>query len=106
MALFCYRWGDCNVPWNLTSWTWSECSLVQDIISGFSPGAPPAFPDWLKEGTRDEEKRKRFIRLLCKVKKEPVYDESKEVKTNIRVTAKDVEMVVKTVAGIDVSITE
>lgn len=106
MAVFCYRWGNCNVPWNLADWKWSECQIVADIISGFGGNAAPNIPDWLKEDKKDEEKRKRFIRLLCKVKGEPLYDEKKEVKTDIKITAKDVEMVVKAVAGIDVTITE
>ena len=103
MAVFCYKWGNCNIPWNLANWKWSECQLVEDIIRGYGPGAPPFFPQWLRE---DEEKKKRFIRLLCKVKGEPEYDESKEVRTDIDITAKDVEMVIKAVAGIDVTITE
>jgi len=106
MAMFCYRWGNCNVLWNLADWTWSECQLVSDIIAGFAGNAAPHFPDWLREDAKDEEKRKRFIRLLCKVKGEPLYDEKKEVRTDIIVKAKDVEMVVKAVSGIDVTITE
>jgi len=105
MALFCYKWGNADVLWNLANWTWSECQLVEDIIKGFGPGAPPIFPAWLKDDA-EEEKKKRFIRLLCKVKGEPLYDEKKEVRTDIKITTKDVEMVVKAVAGIDVTITE
>lgn len=106
MALFCYRWGNANVRWNVADWTWSECQTVGDIISGFGPGAPPAFPAWLREDKKDDERQKRFIRLLCKVKGEPLYDEKKEVKSNIIVNARDIELVVKAVAGIDVIITE
>jgi hypothetical protein len=106
MALFCYRWGNANIPWNLADWTWSECQLIADIIQGFGGAAAPNFPAWLKEDTREEEKRKRFIRLLCKVEDGAQYDETKEVKTDIVVKARDVEMVIKAVAGIDVTITE
>ena len=54
MAKICYRWGSCDVVYNLADWTWSECQIVQDIIKGFPPGAPPALPDWLREEKRDE----------------------------------------------------
>lgn len=104
--IFCFKWGNCNVLWKLANWKWSECALIEDIIKGYGPGAPPIFPAWLREDTKEEEKRKRFIRLLCKVRGEPPYDEKKEVKTNIKITAKDIEMVVKAVSGIDVTITE
>lgn len=106
MALFCYRWGNCDIPWNLANWTWSECQLVSEILGGFAGNARPNIPDWLRDEKRDEEKRKRFIRLLCKVKGEPLFDEKKEVKTDIKVTANDIEVVIKAVAGIDVTVTE
>ena len=104
--MLCYRWGNCNIPWDLANWKWSECQIVEDIIKGFAGNARPNIPAWLREDTQDEEKKKRFIRLLCKVKGEPLYDEKKEVRTDIKITAKDVETVVKAVSGIDVTITE
>lgn len=105
MSVICYKWGGCNIQWNLANWTWSECQLVSDIISGFGPGAPPAFPDWLTESSKDEEKKRRFIRLLCKVKNEPKFDETKEVK-NIKIKIEDIKIVVKAVSGIDIDIKE
>jgi hypothetical protein len=52
------------------------------------------------------EKRKRFIRLLCKVKGESEYDEKKPVNENIVVSVDDIKLVVKTVAGIDLNVKE
>jgi hypothetical protein len=101
MSYLCYKWGECDVPWNLADWTWSECRLVADLIA-----APPFFPNWLNEpvGEDEEQKKQRFIRLLCRVKGEPLYDKKKLIKENIKVTAKDVELVVKAVAGIDLKV--
>jgi len=106
MALFCYRWGNCDISWDLANWTWSECQLVEDIIQGFGSSAKPFLPDWLNTPAEENEKKKRFIRLLCKIKDGSRYDETKEVKTDIVVNARDVELVIKAVAGIDITIAE
>ncbi len=111
MPYLCYKWGSCSVPWNMADWTWSECALIQEIISGNPPGVPGelALPPWLREEEtfglkKDEkEKRERFIRLLCKVRGEPEYDEKKKVREDIKVTIEDVKLVIKTVSGIDIT---
>lgn len=86
---------------------------MQEIISGppiVGVDATQLIPSWLREeetfNPLNVAKRKRFIRLLCKVKGEPEYDESKEVKENIKITIEDVQLVVKKVAGVDLIITE
>lgn len=102
MSVICYKWGECPIQWNMADWTWSECRVVADLLSA----APPFFPDWLNKPKDEEEreKRKRFIRLLCKVKGKPVYDKQKLVRDDIKVTVKDVEEVVKAVSGIDLKV--
>ena len=51
----------------------------------------------------DKKKKKRFITLWCKVNG---YDETKQTKEvkDMKITAQDVEMVIKEVLGINVKI--
>jgi hypothetical protein len=108
MAFLCYKWGSTGVPWNLANWKWSECQLVQELLTAFPPGvdAETAVPQWLREeepySPYDKQKKDRFIRILCKVKGYPEYDEQKKVMNDIKVTADDVILVIKAVSGIDV----
>lgn len=110
----CYKWGCPTQPfsvlWKDANWLWSECQLVQEIISqhvGIDPTNENFFPKWIDDPTTalDKEKRKRFIRLLCKVKGED-YDESKVVRDDIKISVADIKIVVKKVAGVDLIITE
>jgi len=110
----CYRWGKCDVLWKNANWKWSECQLIEEIISAPSHvgvDASQIIPPWLREEQehltqQDKEKRQRFIRLMCRVKGYPEYDERKEVMENIKVTIDDVKFVVKKVAGVDLIVTE
>lgn len=110
MPYLCYKWGNCNIPWNTANWTWRECRLIEEILTEIRPGVPGdlAVPPWLREepySPYDKDKRERFIRLLCKVKNE-TYDEQKRIKENIKITVEDVRLVIKTVSGIDVQLDE
>jgi hypothetical protein len=110
----CYKWGTCDVLWKNANWKWSECRLVEEIVSGLPqyPGIPGelALPPWLRDeepyNPYDKKKRERFIRLICKVKNEPEYDEKKKVRTDIKITLEDVKLVVRAVKGIDIQILE
>jgi hypothetical protein len=108
MPYLCYKWGNCNVPWNTANWRWAECQLISDILSELHPGIPGdlAVPSWLREeepyNPYKKDKRDRFIRLLCKVKNYPEYDEKKKVRDDIKVTVEDVALVIRTVSGIDI----
>ncbi len=113
MRVICYKWGEASVLWKNANWAWQDCRLVDEIIENLiRPGIPGelALPPWLQEETPynpyDKEKRKRFIRLLCKVKGEPEYDEKKEVRTDIKITLNDVRLVTRAVKGIDIQILE
>jgi hypothetical protein len=94
----------------MANWKWSECQLVEELLSGFHPGVPgdKAVPPWLREEEHphnpyEKDKRERFIRLLCKVKGYPEYDEKKKVRDDIKVTIDDVALVIRTVSGIDIT---
>lgn len=108
----CTLWENTDVKWKDANWKWIECQLVQEIIGDLRPGIPGelAQPPWLQEehpySPYDKERRKRFIRLICKVKHGPSYNEEKEVDGNIKITIDDIRMVTKAVRGIDIEITK
>jgi hypothetical protein len=110
MKVICYKWGECDVLWKNANWRWSECQLVDEIIGGIRPGVPGDLvqPQWLQEPKTEEDKRKRkrFIRLICKVKGYPEFDEKKEVRENIKITIEDIRLVVRAVKGIDIQVIE
>lgn len=111
MTKICYKWGNCNVLWKNADWKWSECRLVEEIISELRPGVPGELlvPEWLREeepyDPYGKEKRRRFIHLLCKVK-DKEYKDKKEVKENIKITVEDVKLVIKAVKGIEIEVIE
>jgi hypothetical protein len=106
-----HLWSAVDVQWRNANWTWKEVELVEEILSGNQPGVPGewARPPWLEDkpyNAWDKEKRKVFVRLICKVKGEPAFDEGKEIREDIKITVKDIKLVVKAVKGIDVEILE
>jgi hypothetical protein len=107
----CYRWGKCDVLWKNANWKWSECQLIEEIISAPSHvgvDASQIIPPWLREEEEilnqlDREKRRRFIRLMCRVKNVE-YKEEKLKKENIKISIDDIKLVVKAVANVDLQI--
>lgn len=115
MSQICYIWGFTDVLWNNAKWEWSECLLVAEIVAGILPGvdATTLVQPWLEEpwspyrAGEDQEKqnkRKRLIKLICKVKGVE-YNEEK-MKKDFKVTANDIKLVVKAVSDIDIKLKE
>lgn len=101
----CYRWGYKNIEWKNVNWLWSECKLAEEVAASYDNGvdASKIYEEekfWIK----DLEKKKRLIRLICKVKNEK-YDETKEVR-DIKVKISDVKLVVKKVLDIELKVKE
>jgi hypothetical protein len=99
-----FQWNTANFSWesnpfpnqSITPFTWDDCALVAEIITQLGGGvsAPTIF--------KDKEKKKKFIKLLCKVEGVE-YKETKEViERQIRIT--DVALVAKEVLGIDLKV--
>lgn len=113
----CAVWGETNVFWKNANWNWSACN------SGSIPPIPPTgsvfvplpgidattliqpwmYPDEPWDAYK-EQKRKRLIKLICKVKGK-TFEEEKQAK-EFNVSIDDIKMVVKTVANVDLEIRE
>ena len=111
MTKLCPIWGFTNVLWKDANWTWSECQIVEELVELLQrPGvdATTLIQPWLVEPWNPykggETRKKRLIRLICKIKGQE-FDESKELK-DINVSVDDIKLIVKSVTGIDLKIGE
>tara|TARA_R100001509_G_scaffold134509_2_gene88093 strand:+ start:805 stop:1092 length:288 start_codon:yes stop_codon:yes gene_type:complete len=88
-----FKWDTANFTWDNNPYTWDEVELVKELVRGGGS---------YQETFKDEEKKKKFIKLLCKVQGKE-YKETHEVK-KVKVKAKDVKLVIKEVLNIDIKI--
>lgn len=103
--LICRKWGSTDVRWKDANWLWSECQLAEELGQIYESGID-ASRIYENDLWRNEpEKRKRLIRLICKVKGEK-YDESKEKHENIKIKVEDIKLVVKAVLDIELKVKE
>jgi hypothetical protein len=105
--LICRKWGSTDVRWKDANWLWSECQIAEELLEQFKGGIDPK--EFYKEEEtfwiKDFEKRKRLIRLICKVKGEK-YDESKEIRENIKIKVDDIKLLVKAILDIELKVKE
>ena len=104
------KWDDAEFVWEegpldqegkgVGPYTWDDVTLLEDLLSQGATGKELA---WHVDQL-DPEKKKRFIKLICKVKGIETYSGQKTIREDIEVTAKDCEMVIKEVLGIDLTV--
>jgi hypothetical protein len=100
------KWEDANFKWNDAVpgniYTWDDVKFLEELVDGHGATADGIL--WHIDQA-DPEKKKRFIRLICKVKGIETYSGQKTIKTDdINVTTDDVKLVVKEVLGIDLTV--
>ena len=86
-----------SIEWNDNPYTWGDVALaieIADAIDGV--GGYKKRKERLDNIFKDEDKKKRFIHLVCRIKGEKVYDDKVEVK-DIDVKVEDAELVVETI---------
>ena len=89
-----------NIPsnvsliWGTTDVTWSEALFIQEIMDGIGTGTKKARQDRLNK--LDNDKKKKLIHLICRVKGEKVYDDYTEVQ-DVNVKVEDVELMVEAI---------
>ena len=107
------KWKDADFKWNLAPpsedykpgfkasavpYTWDDVALVQELVAGQGGDVVQAVEKL------DPVKKKRFIKLICKVKGIETYSGQKTIRDDIEITAEDCELVVKEVLGIDLTV--
>ena len=85
-----FTWNNANFAWNDNPYTWDDCALVEELAAAGGHGVAA-----VHKVLKDKEKKKRFIKLLCKVKGVE-YEEQKEI-NNYKIVISDVELVVNEV---------
>ena len=89
---------DSDFIWGTNEFTWGDAQFIQDVIDGIGTGSRRARQDRLNKILDDEDKKKRIIHLICRVKGEKVFDEDIEVK-DVQVNIKDVDMITERILG-------
>ena len=84
--------------WGSNEFTWGDVAFIQEIVDGIGTGSRRARQDRLNKILDDEDKKKKLIRLICRIKGEKVYDDYTEV-GNVEVKVEDVEMVTENIIG-------
>ena len=85
-----------DIKWGSNAFTWGDVQFVQEIVDGIGTGSRRERQDRLNKILDDEDKKKKLIHLICRIKGEKVYDDYTEVK-NVEVDVDDVELVVETI---------
>ena len=85
-----------QINWGDNPYTWGDVSLILEIIDGIGTINRRARLDWYLD--KYPQQKKRLIRLICRIKGEKVYDETKEI-SEIKVKLEDVDMVINEVLG-------
>jgi hypothetical protein len=92
------KWEDAKFNWDENPYTWDEVRYVIILTSGKSSSQ---VYDTLK---KDKEERKRFIKLVCKVKGIETYSGKKTIDEDIAITVEDIKLVVKEVLKVDLMV--
>ena len=87
-----------DVVWGSNNFTWGDVNFVIEIADGIGTGSRRARQDRLNNILDDEDKKKRLIRLICRIKGEKVYDDYTEV-GDVEIKVEDVEMVTENIIG-------
>tara|TARA_R110000822_G_scaffold25937_5_gene78460 strand:- start:2754 stop:3095 length:342 start_codon:yes stop_codon:yes gene_type:complete len=104
----CYNWGNANFCWGDNPYTWREVCLALEVV-GDSAGDHIISPNWLDAYNKlDTKKKREFVTLICKVKKQDEltyykefnlkqekYNNKKAFARDIRMTVEDVLSLVK-----------
>ena len=91
------KWNEANFKWEDNRHIWN---LVVEIVEAIEAGAG------IIEAVQklEPEKKKRFIKLVCQVKGIETYSGQKTIRDDIEVSAEDIELVIKEVLGIDLTV--
>ena len=79
-----------------TEFTWGDVNFIQEIMDGIGTGSRRERQDRLNK--LDDDKKKKLIHLICRVKGEKVYDDYTEV-GDVEVKVEDVDMVTENIIG-------
>ena len=85
-----------NIIWGSNPFTWGDVAFIQEIVDGIGTGSRRAREERLQQ--LDKDKKKRLIRLICRIRGEKVYDDVTEV-SDVKINIDDVELVAEHIIG-------
>ena len=95
------KWNEADFKWNDNPHTWDEVLLVVEVVEAIQEAGGNVIDGISK---LELEKKKRFIKLVCKIKGIETYSGQKTINDDIKVSAADCELVVNEVLGIDLTV--
>ena len=110
------KWEGADFKWNIAPpsedykpgfkassfpFTWDDVALVEEVVEVVQEAGGSVI-DGIKK--LEPEKKKRFIKLVCQVKGIETYSGQKTIRDDIQVSAEDIELVIKEVLGIDLTV--
>ena len=108
------KWKDADFKWNIAPpsedykvgfkaskfpYTWNDVALVEEVVEVIQQGGGGVIEDdmpWM----RDEEKKKRLVKLICKVQGKTIKEE-KEIQ-DYKIKISDIKLLAEKVLGIEV----
>ena len=91
-------YGNITTIWGSNPYTWDDVIFIQEVVDGIGTGNRRARQDKLNKFLEDEDKKKRLIRLICRIKGEKVYDDYTEI-GDVEVKVEDVDLVTENIIG-------
>ena len=88
------------IQWDSNPYTWDEVYVLIEVIEEAGGLGGPIGPAYER---LPEEKKKKLIKLILKVKDEKI-EEEKYKQTDIKVIAKDIEVTAQKVLGIKINV--
>ena len=110
------KWEDADFNWNIAPpsedykpgftassfpFTWDDVALIEEVVEAVQEAGGSVIDGISK---LEPEKKKRFIKLVCKVKGVETYSGQKTIKDDIKISVEDIELVIKEVLGIDLTV--
>jgi len=92
-----YTWDNANFTFSNNPYTWDDVFFVKQLVDTMGAGEDPRV-----HLSKDLEKKKKFVKLLCKVEGTE-FEESKEIK-DINIRIQDVELVINEVLGVNLEV--
>jgi len=95
-----FKWEKAPTDETKDRYTWDDVRFLEELVSDGASGEEIAYSvDQL-----EPDKKRRFIKLVCKVKGIETYSGQKTIHDDIKITAEDCNLVVKEILGIDLTV--
>jgi len=93
----CYKWETLDLNWETININWEDLYfIIDDVIPYTAPISGAKKHDLEKLNKLPEEKKKRIIKIACKIKGEDhEYISYKEKKEDIIVTAEHIDIIIE-----------